>query len=97
MYWLQLTDIDECASGSAGCEQVCTNTVGSFTCSCNTGFTLSSGTFCTGKSYYLFQILSVVIHFWQIMMNVTQTMEAVNIYATTFMEATPAHVELAIL
>ena len=38
---LCLTDIDECAStGSSGCDQVCTNTNGSYTCGCNNGYML---------------------------------------------------------
>ena len=33
------TDIDEC-SGNSGCNQVCTNLIGSYYCSCNTGYVL---------------------------------------------------------
>ena len=36
------TDIDECAADTDGCDQVCTNTPGSFECSCNSGFSLST-------------------------------------------------------
>ena len=35
-------DIDECADNTDGCDQTCTNTMGSFVCSCDSGFTLSS-------------------------------------------------------
>ena len=35
------TDVNECAADTDGCDQVCTNTAGSFECSCNSGFTLS--------------------------------------------------------
>ncbi|GCB77993.1 hypothetical protein scyTo_0015748 [Scyliorhinus torazame] len=31
-------DIDECATNTANCQQICTNTIGSFNCSCNPGF-----------------------------------------------------------
>ena len=34
-------DIDECATNTHDCDQLCTNTDGSFECSCNSGFTLS--------------------------------------------------------
>ena len=34
------TDVDECQSGNGGCEQSCTNTVGSFYCNCTDGFLL---------------------------------------------------------
>ncbi|XP_053373031.1 uncharacterized protein LOC128546497 isoform X2 [Mercenaria mercenaria] len=33
-------DIDECTDGTAGCEHVCTNTPGSFKCSCREGYEL---------------------------------------------------------
>ena len=46
--FLPLTDINECAIGNGGCEQVCTNTPGGYTCSCNAGYT-SSGKACVGK------------------------------------------------
>ena len=34
-------DIDECFEKKAGCYQICINTVGSFSCSCNQGFKLA--------------------------------------------------------
>ena len=43
-----LPDINECLEGTDNCEHVCIDTEGSYTCSCNTGFTLDSdGTSCT--------------------------------------------------
>ena len=43
------TDIDECSTSNGGCEQVCTNTIGSFYCSCNDGFSLNANeTTCDG-------------------------------------------------
>lgn len=35
-------DINECAEGLSSCSQVCTNTVGSYTCSCHPGYTLDA-------------------------------------------------------
>ena len=32
------TDIDECSIGSNSCSQLCQNTIGSFDCSCQTGY-----------------------------------------------------------
>ncbi|OQV15507.1 Tolloid-like protein 2 [Hypsibius exemplaris] len=34
------TDKDECSDNNGGCQQICRNTVGSFECLCNNGFTL---------------------------------------------------------
>ena len=43
-------DIDECASSDGGCEQMCNNTVGSFYCSCGTGYQLDgNGLNCNGQ------------------------------------------------
>ena len=49
--YMFLTDIDECSvTANGGCEQVCTNTIGSFFCECTDGFELDENTFnCTGK------------------------------------------------
>lgn len=44
-----LLDINECADKNGGCEQVCTNTEGSFNCSCQTGFMLTNNVFCSGN------------------------------------------------
>ena len=51
---LSLSDFDECGSQLEDCEQVCTNTEGSFSCSCWFGF-ISDGPFCFRKpslNYY---------------------------------------------
>ena len=36
------TDINECENAIGGCNHVCTNTIGSFLCSCNAGYELDS-------------------------------------------------------
>ena len=44
------TDKDECSLANGGCQHVCTNTMGSYQCSCNDGFKLdSNGLTCSGK------------------------------------------------
>ena len=43
-------DTDECAGGTHVCDQGCTNTVGSYTCSCGTGYRLNgNGYQCDGE------------------------------------------------
>eukprot|EP00731_Ephydatia_muelleri_P028193 Em0019g1066a len=37
-----MCEINECLASNGGCAQICTNTVGSFTCSCNTGYSLGA-------------------------------------------------------
>ncbi|XP_078362344.1 uncharacterized protein LOC144646582 isoform X2 [Oculina patagonica] len=44
-------DRDECAEGSGGCDQVCLNTIGSFSCSCHPGYFLDiDGKTCREKN-----------------------------------------------
>ena len=44
------TDVDECAEGTDRCAQNCSNTVGSYTCSCSSGYGLASdGRWCAGE------------------------------------------------
>ena len=44
-----LSDVDECEIGTNNCDQICSNTDGSFTCSCEDGFRLSvDGHSCVG-------------------------------------------------
>ena len=45
-----LPDIDECSEGIYNCEQNCHNSVGSYACSCNSGYRLDgNGVTCRGK------------------------------------------------
>ena len=47
-------DANECELGTAACDQNCHNTNGSYTCSCNAGYTLDSDrTSCDGMCVYL--------------------------------------------
>ena len=53
-----LTDIDECNEGIDNCAQNCTNTIGSYACSCYSGYVLNSdGLTCSGKTITCMHIL----------------------------------------
>ena len=44
-------DINECDTTNGRCEHSCTNTIGSFICSCDTGYQLDgNGLSCSGES-----------------------------------------------
>ena len=48
------SDIDECERGLALCNQICTDTVGSYYCTCMVGYELESDNHtCTGDNYAL--------------------------------------------
>ena len=48
-------EINECASSSSPCEHSCTNTDGSFQCSCNNGYLLDDdGRSCDGTYVHVF-------------------------------------------
>ena len=50
-FTLFFVDINECSLNSDGCDQVCTNTLGSFQCGCNRGYTLNADEItCSGMS-----------------------------------------------
>ena len=45
-------DVDECAEDTDGCDQTCTNSIGSYDCSCNTGYRLDTDRHtCNGDVY----------------------------------------------
>ena len=43
-----LLDTNECILNNGGCSQICVNTIGSYNCSCNTGYE-SIGQDCDGN------------------------------------------------
>ena len=46
------TDINECDEQTSGCEQVCINIAGSYTCACNAGYSLhTDGLSCNDGVY----------------------------------------------
>ena len=54
-------DIDECLMDNGGCVHVCNNEMGTFSCSCTTGYELQpDGITCTGEkiNYVLFATIT---------------------------------------
>ena len=58
LYGLKTADVNECTRGMDSCHShaTCHNTPGSYTCTCNTGFT-GNGISCTGKCSWLLNVL----------------------------------------
>ena len=56
-----VTDINECQSNLDDCEHTCYNTIGSFTCGCQPGYTLASadGSVCIGEHIvaYIYNVM----------------------------------------
>lgn len=48
---VSVKDIDECERETDQCNHLCENNVGSYTCSCHSGFELMNDFHCEGKSY----------------------------------------------
>ena len=56
-----LLDVDECSRDEDECDQNCLNTVGSYTCSCNTGYILNSdGLRCDGECIFTRALQSTI-------------------------------------
>ena len=50
LYILSVSDINECAVYNGRCDHACTNTIGSYVCSCDSGYILNSDNHnCSGK------------------------------------------------
>ena len=42
LYFLILSDINECSEGVSDCSHLCTNSIGSYTCTCHNGYQLTN-------------------------------------------------------
>ena len=50
LYTLAIANTNECEEGIDNCEQLCTDTEGSFVCGCNEGYVLDANGFsCNGR------------------------------------------------
>ena len=61
---MHFSDVDECITDSVNCAQNCDNTVGSFACSCDEGYTTTdNGLTCDGIfSPHFEMILKIILH-----------------------------------
>ncbi len=56
-----LSDINECTEENGGCNQTCTNSIGSYQCSCRSGYLLSQdGRGCDSKYIYNLHSLNFI-------------------------------------
>ena len=61
-----VTDIDECATDNGGCSQICTNTIGSYVCSCRFGYTIGKdGKMCYGERHVCKHLQLMTASIWR--------------------------------
>ena len=58
------SEIHECNDGTHLCEHICTNTAGSYRCSCNSGYTLSNNGFSCNGRQELFCVIPYYCILW---------------------------------
>ena len=59
---VDFADIDECERGEHNCNQTCSNTLGSFECSCTAGYTLQGdGATCAGMHAFMSRQVCVCV------------------------------------
>ena len=102
--FLCFLDIDECTEGTDRCAQNCHNNVGSYTCTCNTGYRLNANGYgCDGtieKSVYPSDFFVCILNnhyvlvLLQTLMNVQKIQMGAPKTATTLWVATLAHAML---
>ena len=91
-----VSDIDECADATTNnCDSnaMCTNTPGSFTCTCNQGYT-GNGTTCEGTDSNSVSCKSYTL-LYQILMSVLMlplTIVTIKLHVPTLLGASPVHV-----
>ena len=71
-------DINECKTNNGGCQHSCSNTVGSYSCTCNGGYELHSDEeTCDGKKNEII----IIIHVYTL---VRKTLELCYLYIMQF-------------
>ena len=75
-------DINECSTNNGGCAGTCTNTAGSYYCTCSSGCTLgSNGHVCNGRLYNYCSAYKLEL--FQTTMNALLVLTTVNKTVTT--------------
>ena len=59
LFMYLFSDINECTSNNGYCGQVCINTVGSYTCSCYSGYELNTDARTCAGMWSLFKLVLV--------------------------------------
>ena len=74
------TDIDECASSNGGCQSLCTNSPGSFACSCASGYQPSSVdvTICVGRFSLYINFNCTEIYFHTILISIAKALRLMD-------------------
>ena len=96
-FFFYFKDVNECTKLISGCNQECTNTNGSYKCSCYSGYRLRvDQKICEGERIILQQpcFKMFLFHLCQTLMSAIWIMEDVTIPVLTLMEAINAHVRM---
>ena len=88
------SDIDECSSNTSSCQQLCSNTAGSYVCNCRPGYQISSGA-CNGEAEYAVSSSLSTVFSSQILMNAQVSM-IVSRFVQTLLDHTHVAVEMGL-
>ena len=57
-----ISDVNECTDDNGGCDHICTDTEGAYTCSCREGYELQAdGAICEGRVSSILDLISVLL------------------------------------
>ena len=91
-------DINECATNNGGCAQICTNSVGSYYCSCGAGYMMGGdGHTCSGEEDTFILLCQLILYHVQISMSVLLVIADVHRPVLTLLVAISVAVELVTL
>ena len=90
-------DINECETDhNGGCDHICTNTNGSYYCTCQNGYDLmKDNSSCAGMNEMVIIAKTDSIEYYQTLMSVRMIMEGVIKIVTTMLAPTTVRVKMA--